>query len=806
MCGVVIMLAFGISRDHKEKYLEKYSEDDFRDKIVRPLFLRMGYEDGRDLCGPEEHGRDALFCENHKLGGRRYVGLQTKKGNLSLAGTTRKNLIDAVTQVRTALETTYAVLIPTKQKIKPDEVILCCSGRINNSARNHIVEEESSTRIKFLDRDDLINLIDEHFPELWIDIETDVQPYLAELKRLASQDYDHALSRSILRQPIPFQCLSDSGFVELRLAAPKIKTQRRRGEVIRTTEFEEILASDLLSTDENHLLILGDPGSGKSTLLLRLAYLAAQQSAIADKKYQIPIVIRASSIDMDTVDAFIDYLVEATKTLSQSQSSAFNSEDLCEGRVSVFIDALDEVGSSTQRQIAANLIEKLIERYPSLRIIITARPYLSLSKLGAVSSFKRFRISPISFKQGEKMLKAHLSGQEVDQDQVNEILRKVEEVHGFELNPLLVAIFSATARYGQSDLPANVTELFKKFTELMLGRWDQEKGLEQQINTPIKDFLLRQIAYRMHLDRRAEVSIEEFRSIAESELYSRGHSASSDDLLNEIIDRSGLFRLKGDVLEFRHHMLQEFFAGRGIPSLDGIKGIVHDDWWRRPVIFFFGDNPERVGDLFEVVTSAHNIDSLKNFDIAITAGLALQACYLGNADEKLDLWKWVAVSLGLGINDFVADLDEYEDYPILSFLVAYLTARDAVALSLIKERKQQLLNWARAPESLKVDSESDQKVFWLATAFLEVGDLKTFLELLPDVKRLVPEEQFALFSACGLIERVRAVDPATKKLARQAQQELFESVQLIGHNVATELGSQLLEYRRGKLVAIEESE
>lgn len=403
------------------------------------------------------------------------------------------------------------------------------------------------------------------------------------------------------------------------------------------------------------------------------------------------------------------------------------------------------------------------------------------------------------------MLKAHLQGKEIRPGQVNEILRKVEEVHGFELNPLLVTIFSATAQYGQSDLPANVTELFKKFTELMLGRWDEKKGLGQQIHMPIKDFLLRQIAYRMHCRQETEISKVEFRSVAYRELKSRGHAASTDDLLHEMVDRSGLFRVKDDVLEFRHHMLQEFFAGRGIPSLEDIKPRLHDDWWRRPIIFYFGENPENAATLEDVVTSAHGVDKRRNFEIAITAGLALQACYLASADAKIDLWKWVASSLGLGYEDFLKALSEYENYPTLNFLLAYLIARDSVALSLVRERRDELKEWSMSDGEL-VNSSSEHRLFWLATAFVEIGDMESFLGLIPEIKKLDLEYQFALFTGCSLVERVRAVDASTKKLAKEAQRKLIECVKGIGSKVALELGSQLLELRKGRLVAIDEEE
>ena len=40
---------------------------------------------------------------------------------------------------------------------------------------------------------------------------------------------------------------------------------------------------------------------------------------------------------------------------------------------------------------------------------------------------------------------------------------------------------------------------------------------------------------------------------------------------------------------FRHHILQEFFAGRGVAEPGQLAGLVADEWWRKPIIFHFGD-------------------------------------------------------------------------------------------------------------------------------------------------------------------------------------------------------------------------
>ena len=45
-----------ISRFKKERFVRSLSEDEFRDKIIRPLFLRKGFTDGREMCGSRKHG------------------------------------------------------------------------------------------------------------------------------------------------------------------------------------------------------------------------------------------------------------------------------------------------------------------------------------------------------------------------------------------------------------------------------------------------------------------------------------------------------------------------------------------------------------------------------------------------------------------------------------------------------------------------------------------------------------------------------------------------------------------------------
>ena len=101
----LVKQAQAISRFKKERFLLSLSEDKFRDEVVRPLYLRLGVEDGRDLCGPMEKGKDAVFVARNQLGMEEVWVVQTKKGKLNLAKKAGTNLIEASVQLRTALRT-----------------------------------------------------------------------------------------------------------------------------------------------------------------------------------------------------------------------------------------------------------------------------------------------------------------------------------------------------------------------------------------------------------------------------------------------------------------------------------------------------------------------------------------------------------------------------------------------------------------------------------------------------------------------------------------------------------------------------
>lgn len=113
-----------LSRRAKERYLLSLSEAEFRDEVVRPVLSLRGFRDGRELCGPNEAGKDALFLAENQLGQEEIYVVQTKKGNITLAADASKNLYHLEAQLRTALQAKVTLLNPHRKGLPARAITL----------------------------------------------------------------------------------------------------------------------------------------------------------------------------------------------------------------------------------------------------------------------------------------------------------------------------------------------------------------------------------------------------------------------------------------------------------------------------------------------------------------------------------------------------------------------------------------------------------------------------------------------------------------------------------------------------------
>lgn len=789
-----------ISRFRKERYLLSLSEDRFRDEVIRPLFLRQGLRDGRDCCGPNEKGKDAVFVNVDKLGMEDYYVIQTKRGKVNLSGRPTENAISAITQLRTALETPIFITA-RKSKVLASKAFLCISGKITENARVHIVSEVADARVVFFDSDDLIPKIDEVIPEFWLGIDIELFPYLRAVKKSVDDPKEDQSISDILPKGSVDDAASNGMFIELRVNRHFMRPTKRRGQVYMEAKFEDIPVSGLISRKERLILITGEAGSGKSTSLKRIAYVLADRGLADDKSPRIPVLLRATEIVLKPDLELLDACSAAAMSFTGKSTPAFSSNDLEAGRLVVLIDGLDEVSTDLDRENILNRIIRFHKLFPKGQIIVASRDYSFIARISIFNEFEKFRLHPINFRQAEKLLKRFEKRRSLSPERSKEILRRLQEVHGMELNPLLVTVFAATTDYSRRDIPANITELFKKYTEMMLGRWDADKGLAQQYHAPLKDFLLKVVAFEMHRRKVTNIPLKEFQDMIGLELRKRGYEAEVGQLTEEILYRSGLFRILGDNVEYRHHLLQEFFAGRGIPDKSYLLSVISDEWWRRGIVFFFGERPGE-SETFQTLISELNLRPiLDRFNAALSIGLGLQACYLMNTDDKNNILPWVITTVSDAKDPFLSLIDNTGKYPLSRFLGYYLVGREAIACNILKDAVADIEKRILVEGLNRGDNEI--RKFWLLAGLIECGDLSWVAK---QVKNFYPEDPrllLAIHLGCFLLQNHRIAEAEERKLAGEVSRELANRVAHLRNILLSEFKSELIELQNGQIKALE---
>lgn len=111
--------------------------------------------------------------------------------------------------------------------------------------------------------------------------------------------------------------------------------------------------------------------------------------------------------------SLLSYSDDVTRSLSGSNKSCFTDKELSSGRVTLLIDGLDEVASDADRTGVLTLIDDFLITHPACQVVLTSRPYRFVSELPGLKKYEEFRISPINWKQAEKIVHRVTEGKKV---------------------------------------------------------------------------------------------------------------------------------------------------------------------------------------------------------------------------------------------------------------------------------------------------------------------------------------------------------------------------------------------------------
>ena len=200
----------------------------------------------------------------------------------------------------------------------------------------------------------------------------------------------------------------------------------------------------------------------------------------------------------------------------------------------ILIDGFDEVNltSESQAESLTNIVT-YIHRNPSLTAVIASRPLRVFDQPDVMRGIHyRYRICPLSFNKTLDFIKAVCTELSITTKLVAD-LRKSQLFKELPRSPITVILLARLLNENARDLPSNITELYSKYLEQVLGRWDIEKGLQTQKEYVALDNIMIEIAKYAMDNGYYTIPMGDVRQITYEYLRARHLDIDADELLTK---------------------------------------------------------------------------------------------------------------------------------------------------------------------------------------------------------------------------------------------------------------------------------
>jgi len=438
------------------------------------------------------------------------------------------------------------------------------------------------------------------------------------------------------------------------------------------------------------LVVLGDPGSGKTTLLRYLALTYARdllgETGLVARRLQLqerclPILLPLRDLarylqahhpdpSTDGPKLLLDYLRIYFANQDIALPDHFFAGRLRANKCIVLLDGVDEVADLATRHRVARIIEGFTIAYPGNRYVVTSRVYgyTGSARLGegySVTTVRDFTQADIErfVTHWNHAVEVALAGGENDyalgearrqSEALLKAIRGNERVRELAVNPLLLTVVALVQRY-RAQLPERRTELYEEAIEVLLGKWDEAKGLEaravlagRELDAGDRRGLLEPVALWMMEQQVRDIEADELRRQLGQRFFGmcgdwRQASKAVDEFLHLINERSGLLAERGQgIYGFSHLTFQEHLAARAVADRSDYVpytlGRLGDGWWREAILLEAGylstQGKQRVTALIQAIVE-HKEEPEPYYNLVLAAE-ALRD--VGPARVEGDLW------------------------------------------------------------------------------------------------------------------------------------------------------------------------
>ena len=340
------------------------------------------------------------------------------------------------------------------------------------------------------------------------------------------------------------------------------------------------------------ILLVGRAGSGKTTVLQWLAVTAARSAftgAFGDLNEHFPFFVRLRDYAGRELPEPEGFLAGAAPQFAAEAPKGWIRRQLKSGRAFVLVDGADELPASERRGVGRWLAD-LVELFPEVRYVVTARPTAApdnwLADLGfARSSLEAMPPSLIEmFVQNwhaatRKSLTDPEELQRLDSYERSLLTEVVRDHYLRDLagTPLLAGLLCVLNRHLRSHLPRRRTEIYERALA-MFDQRDRARGLSpstSDLDLTAKTQILADLALWMVRNGESEVDAATALARCRQSLAVLPANHQPEAVFRFLLERGGLLREPAvGRVDFVHRTFQEYLAARAAIDEDAIGELV----------------------------------------------------------------------------------------------------------------------------------------------------------------------------------------------------------------------------------------
>lgn len=353
---------------------------------------------------------------------------------------------------------------------------------------------------------------------------------------------------------------------------------------------EDIEGSNEILKSKNNFIIHGIPTSGKTLFLKRIGIKALTNESENNAVFYI---------ELDKID-HSDFNIEEyiAKNYHQLTQEQFNEEVF--DKVIILFDSIDFISNPKIKQEIVDKIETFSNN-KNFQIILASRDFNYFKGDNKLSKFKDTELLPFNFGQALQLVKKIIPNNESKTNGFITAIRDGSLDSSIQKTPLALTLLAVLYRDDHIDLkelPANIFELYNKFTDIYLDRWDANKGITQQYKYEQTKIIISFIALHMHCQGLNNVTLMEL-EIFLKELRTKFNFEelnNSSDFVKFLKTKNNVFYFDENTqtFQFFNHYFQEFFTSLSIEDEEDQLFIDNffNQWWANSLVFYAGKKPK----------------------------------------------------------------------------------------------------------------------------------------------------------------------------------------------------------------------